>query len=871
MKKLVSLLLALVLVLGCLPLAASAAGSTALVLDTPVTGEYPAGDSEARICVGTFTAPEEGFYWLIGSDEATNFYQLRKNVDLLAGHPGENPDASPSLYSANVLDHHIMSTQLCSYWLKKGEKIEVIKKLSVTSGHTFGELDNRSFSVTVQQAKADKVSTISIGEEKAISGSGEGRLFNTNNYHFIKFTPTEDGYYQVVYNYGVGIQESAQVRDHNDNMYETKRDAIGRGAVFLKAGHTACFSLCEINSSTVSIEKRNPFPSLTLDTEYEKTDLYCGLYDNPFYGEFTPSSTAKYIFSLSGMSDYSTFSILDNSGYDTIGSKGLNNSAQNLELAVNLEAGKTYIVKVNDSNSSVFKLNITKETLPALTGTVNITGTEKFGQTLRASVSGGNSPSNAFTYTWKRGGNTIATGAAYTLVEADIGQALTCEVTASDCDGVISKATGVISKAAGPAAPSGLEGVCPTAADTSDGKILGTTAAMEYSTDRNFASPAGTPCSANETTGLAPGTYYVRMASTSTAEASEALTVLIPAYVPPEVTSVIVSPANVQVKKGATQQFTATVSGQGAYDRTVTWSVTGGTAGTSISSTGLLTVSAEEEPATVLTVTATSVGDNTKTGTATVTVTDTPPTPPTPIGPSDPEPTVETVTTESGNTATTTTQPDGGREIEVKTPSGEVVAKVDLPADPGEGKKFADVKSGTWFETAVDKATAYGLFDGTSETTFSPNTGMNRGMVAQVLYNLSGTPGYGRGSGAFSDVSGGAWYKDAVDWASRSGVVAGVSETSYAPGRAVTREQLVTMLYRYAKAIGADASSSTEISNFPDGSAVSDYAQEAVKWAVAEKFISGRASGGKDYIAPQGTATRAEVAAILSSFVEFLK
>lgn len=247
------------------------------------------------------------------------------------------------------------------------------------------------------------------------------------------------------------------------------------------------------------------------------------------------------------------------------------------------------------------------------------------------------------------------------------------------------------------------------------------------------------------------------------------------------------------------------------------------------------------------------------------------PTPPTPIGPSDPDPTVETVTTESGNTATVTTQPDGGREIEVKTPSGEVVAKVDLPADPGEGKKFADVKSGTWFETAVDKATAYGLFDGTSETTFSPNTGMNRGMVAQVLYNLSGTPGYGRGSGAFSDVSGGAWYKDAVDWASRSGVVAGVSETSYAPGRAVTREQLVTMLYRYAKAIGADASSSTEISNFPDGSAVSDYAQEAVKWAVAEKFISGRASGGKDYIAPQGTATRAEVAAILSSFVEFLK
>lgn len=249
----------------------------------------------------------------------------------------------------------------------------------------------------------------------------------------------------------------------------------------------------------------------------------------------------------------------------------------------------------------------------------------------------------------------------------------------------------------------------------------------------------------------------------------------------------------------------------------------------------------------------------------------TPPTPPTPIGPTDPEPTVETVTTESGNTATTTTQPDGGREIEVKTPSGEVVAKVDLPADPGEGKKFADVKPGAWFEAAVDKATAYGLFNGTSETQFNPNRPMTRGMLATVFYNLSGKSQYGVGEGAFADVTKDIWYEDAVDWAAKTGVTSGTSEKEFSPNRSITREQLVSMLYRYAMLIGADTKKTAGLEKFPDAGSVSGYAKEATQWAVAEGFISGRANGGKDYIAPQGTATRAEVAAVLTRFAEFLK
>ncbi len=246
-------------------------------------------------------------------------------------------------------------------------------------------------------------------------------------------------------------------------------------------------------------------------------------------------------------------------------------------------------------------------------------------------------------------------------------------------------------------------------------------------------------------------------------------------------------------------------------------------------------------------------------------------TPPPVTPPVSDDPIVETVTTESGSTVTITTQPEGDKTIEVKTPSGETVADIKLPADPGAGKKFVDVKEKDWFNGAVDKATAYGLFNGTSDTTFSPNTGMSRGMVAQVLYNLSGQTKYGLGTGTFTDVKSGQWYQDAVDWASKAGVVNGITETSFAPDRSVTREQLVTMLYRYAKAIGADTKTMTELTSFPDASKVSSYAQDAMKWAVANGFIGGRAQNGKDYIAPGGTASRAEVAAILTRFVEFLK
>lgn len=246
-------------------------------------------------------------------------------------------------------------------------------------------------------------------------------------------------------------------------------------------------------------------------------------------------------------------------------------------------------------------------------------------------------------------------------------------------------------------------------------------------------------------------------------------------------------------------------------------------------------------------------------------------TPSTPSAPSDDEPIVETSTTESGNLVTTTTQPNGDQELKVETLTGETIANIKLPADPGKGKEFADVKSGAWYEGAVDKATAYGLFGGTSETTFAPGAEMTRGMLAQVLYNLSGKTRYGVGEGTFTDVKNGAWYVNAVDWAAKVGVTSGTGSGGFSPNQSITREQLVTMLYNYAKAIGMDRKSSAGLERFPDAGKISGYAKEAMQWAVADGFISGRADNGENYIAPQGTATRAEVAAVLVKFTERLK
>lgn len=233
--------------------------------------------------------------------------------------------------------------------------------------------------------------------------------------------------------------------------------------------------------------------------------------------------------------------------------------------------------------------------------------------------------------------------------------------------------------------------------------------------------------------------------------------------------------------------------------------------------------------------------------------------------PSDEE---NTKTLPNGNTVKTEITNEG-LSIIVEEPTGEVIIKITLPAEPGEGKIFADVKDGSWYKSAVDKATGYSLFNGVSATKFEPKAGMTRGMLAQVLYNLSGKTSYGVGNTKFPDTQG--WYSDSIDWAAAAGVVNGMPNGNFEPESEITREQLVVMLYNYANAIGFEGENSTDLSSYPDSSKVSSYAKEAMQWAVANKIVSGTTSKDGLLLNPKGTATRAEVATMMVHFVEYLK
>lgn len=176
---------------------------------------------------------------------------------------------------------------------------------------------------------------------------------------------------------------------------------------------------------------------------------------------------------------------------------------------------------------------------------------------------------------------------------------------------------------------------------------------------------------------------------------------------------------------------------------------------------------------------------------------------------------------------------------------------------------FTDVGTDQWFYEAVAFVYGKGYFTGTGENVFSPNAPMDRAMVATVLHRVSGGETVDQSAG-FLDVPAGQWYSAAIDWASAKGVVNGMGDGRYAPTAAVTREQLVTMLYRYQKDYRkAVMPAGADLSGFPDEGQISSWAREAMSWAVGAKLIQGRDTGALD---PTGTATRAEVAAILQRF-----
>ena len=155
---------------------------------------------------------------------------------------------------------------------------------------------------------------------------------------------------------------------------------------------------------------------------------------------------------------------------------------------------------------------------------------------------------------------------------------------------------------------------------------------------------------------------------------------------------------------------------------------------------------------------------------------------------------------------------------------------------------------------------------GTSDTTFAPDAVMTRAQIVQVLYNLAGKPAVA-GTTPFTDLTS-DWYQDAVLWAYRTGVVAGTSDTTFDPDAPVTREQIAVILMGYADMVQHRDHTwpPADLSAFPDGADVSDWARDAVAEAVALGILNGAENNGELWLLPQGQATRAQVATLLEGF-----
>ena len=229
-----------------------------------------------------------------------------------------------------------------------------------------------------------------------------------------------------------------------------------------------------------------------------------------------------------------------------------------------------------------------------------------------------------------------------------------------------------------------------------------------------------------------------------------------------------------------------------------------------------------------------------------------------------------TVTDANGKTVALTDL--GSGKYTFKMPSAKVSVGFETTADqPCDGGKdcpsapFTDVDTAKWYHLSVDYVLTHKMMNGVSSRAFAPNANLTRGMLVQILYNLEGKP---KGTAAnFSDVQADAWYAEAVGWAASNKVVTGYADGTFRPNAAVTREQAAAILYRYAQSKGIDVSvgENTNILSYVDVQQASEYAIPALQWAVGAGVLNGKNSGR---LAPTGTATRAEIAAIMQRWCE---
>lgn len=223
-----------------------------------------------------------------------------------------------------------------------------------------------------------------------------------------------------------------------------------------------------------------------------------------------------------------------------------------------------------------------------------------------------------------------------------------------------------------------------------------------------------------------------------------------------------------------------------------------------------------------------------------------------------------TVTDADGEALVVTALEDGTYQF--TQPRGMVTISVTFAKKPVEPLPFVDVAAEEWYGDAVATVYAQGLMMGTAEDTFAPELVATRGMVVSILHRLAGSPTVS--AEVFEDVTADDWYGQAVAWAASEGIASGTSAETFSPNAAVTREQLAALLCNFAAQQGMDTTARSDLSSFDDAETVSDWAQDAVSWALAEGLLAGTSA---TTLSPQGEATRAQLAAMLVRFSDYLE
>ncbi len=217
------------------------------------------------------------------------------------------------------------------------------------------------------------------------------------------------------------------------------------------------------------------------------------------------------------------------------------------------------------------------------------------------------------------------------------------------------------------------------------------------------------------------------------------------------------------------------------------------------------------------------------------------------------------------NTDVTIQEATGGDDVqEGGQPSGG--QPPEIPQEGGQDLAFTDVSKDYWAYEDIEQAVRSGLLAGTATNTFSPEVSLTRGMLVTILHRLEDDDADTATASDFSDVDAEAYYADAVAWAEANNIVSGYSDGTFRPNRAVSREEYMTILFRYALTKGYDTGiDDTEaLMSYADQSQISDYSEEAVLWAVNHQYFRGT---GSNTLTPQGTITRAQGAAILMRFL----